>query len=84
MNSAANICGLVVVALSLYLVYMGFKDAIDKKKGGEQDLHVIQRQLRGFAYLALAPVALLLGLYVCGLLFLSADERASFMQQYGA
>lgn len=83
MNQLGNICVLLSVLLSLYVVYVGFKETIDKKKPGEPDMHVVQRQLRGFAHVMLAPIILLIGLLVCGALFMNPEERQETMQNFG-
>ena len=83
MNQLGNICVLLAVLLSLYVVYVGFKEAIDKKRPAEPDMHVVQRQLRGFAHLMLAPVVLLIGVLVCGALFMNPEERSEVMANFG-
>lgn len=83
MNQLGNICVLLAVLLSLYVVYVGFKEAIDKKRPDEPDMHVVQRQLRGFAHLMLAPVVLLIGVLVCGALFMNPEERREVVQNFG-
>jgi hypothetical protein len=65
MSDANSLCYIVVLAVSIACVIYGFMDLLKKKSGQEDDLGVIQRQLRGFGYLMLSHVVLVVGLALC-------------------
>jgi len=60
-----NLCLIVALAVALVCALYGFMDMLKKKCSSESELGVIQRQLRGFAYLILAPVLLSIGVGLC-------------------
>lgn len=60
-----NICYIATLALSVGLVIFGFLQLLGQQKAGENELQVIQRQLRGFAFLALAQIVLVGGMALC-------------------
>ena len=61
------VCLLAVVAVCLALVVMGLLGIMKKGKGQENDVQVIQRQIRGFGYIMLAQIALIIGVTLCAL-----------------
>jgi len=63
--SSDKLCVIVALAVSLVCAVYGFMDVLKLKCPSESDLGTIQRQLRGFGYLILAPVLLSLGLALC-------------------
>jgi len=60
-----SLCYILVLALCIGLVIYGFMQLLKKQMVGESDAQVQQRQLRGFAYLVLAQVVLVLGMALC-------------------
>lgn len=60
-----SLCYILVLALCIGLVVYGFMQLLKKQMVGESDAQVQQRQLRGFAYLVLAQVVLVLGMALC-------------------
>ena len=69
--SSQSLCFLLTLAVSLGLVIFGFIQLLQKEKASENDVQVVQRQIRGFAYLALAQVILVAGVALCGSLDLN-------------
>lgn len=65
MADKQNVCFVLAIALSVGLVVYGFMQLLQKEKASENELQVIQRQLRGFAYLMLAQLLLVLGMSLC-------------------
>ena len=65
----ATTCGLVTALVVVILVVLGFIEVFKKKKPSEADqTAVISRQLKGFAFLILAPMVGFSLLLLCGLL----------------
>ncbi len=60
-----SLCYILVLALCIGLVVYGFMQLLKKQMVGESDAQMQQRQLRGFAYLVLAQVVLVLGMALC-------------------
>jgi len=60
-----------LIAMIVALVFMihGFKEIFKTKTKTDTDPSVIQRQLRGFGFLALAPFILIAGKMIVGTLF---------------
>ena len=69
MIKSYQICMFCALALMVYLTFFGYMEIFKRKGKNEQDLHIIQRQIRGFAYLSLAPIVGLLIAYLCGAFF---------------
>lgn len=61
----AGICFLLILAISIALVIYGFVMLLKKQEAGENDVQVLQRQLRGFGFLLLSQVVFLLGSGAC-------------------
>ncbi len=60
-----SLCFIMALALCVALVVYGFMQLLKKQNVGESDSQVTQRQLRGFAYLILAQIVLVLGMALC-------------------
>lgn len=60
-----SLCFILVLTLCVGLVVHGFMQLLKKQGAGESDAQVTQRQLRGFAYLILAQIVLVLGMALC-------------------
>ena len=65
MNGLSGLCYFSALIVSFALVIYGFVLLLQKEKPGENDVQVIQRQIRGFAFIMLAQVVLVLGLALC-------------------
>ena len=63
--SDGAICYLLVAVVSVALIVWGFMSVFGKQLASENDTQVIQRQLRGFALLLVAQIALVLGSSLC-------------------
>lgn len=61
-----SLCALLVVGTAITLVVIAFYQIFQRKTGNENDLQVIQRQLRSFALLMVANLTLIGGLMFCG------------------
>ena len=60
-----SICSLVVMIASAALTLYSFYAIFRGKVGDENDLNVIQRQLRGFALLLVANLVMIFGMILC-------------------
>jgi hypothetical protein len=60
-----NFCYVVSLALAVGLVFYGFMQLLQREKPSENDVQVLQRQLRGFGYLMLAQLILVIGMAFC-------------------
>lgn len=65
MSTAVSICSLAVMVASAALIVYAFYYIFKQKHNSENDLNVIQRQLRGFALLIVANLVMLLGMMLC-------------------
>ena len=65
MSSDSALCYIVVAVVSIALVVYGFLQILGKQLPSENDTQVIQRQIRGFAWLMLAQIVLVLGGALC-------------------
>lgn len=65
MSNSGGLCYILVLAVCVGLVIFGFVQLLQKEKPSENDVQVVQRQLRGFAYLLLAQIILVLGIALC-------------------
>jgi len=60
-----SICSFAVTIAALVLVVYAFMDIFKHAKSSENDVQVVQRQLRGFALLLVANMVLVIGGVVC-------------------
>lgn len=65
MAGSDSLCYILVLAAAIACVIYGFMELLKKKTVQEDDMGVIQRQLRGFGYLMLSHVVLILGMAIC-------------------
>lgn len=63
--SAFTACSYTVTIIALLLVVYAFYSIFRTKSQTENDLNVIQRQIRGFALLIVSNVVLLTGINMC-------------------
>jgi len=61
-----GLCYVATLAVCLGLVIYGFMMILQRAQPNENDTQVIQRQIRGFAYLLLSQIVLILGVMICG------------------
>ncbi len=64
-STATSLCSLVVMVAAAALTVYAFYHIFQKKESKENDLNVIQRQIRGFALLMVANLVMLLGMMLC-------------------
>ena len=65
MSTTLSLCSLVVMVASAALTVYAFYFIFQKKNNAENDLNVVQRQLRGFALLLVANLVMVLGMILC-------------------
>ena len=75
MSDLNALCYILVLGASIACVIYGFMDLLRRKQVQEDDMGVIQRQLRGFGYLMLSHVVLVVGLAICIGLNLGAVKK---------
>jgi len=68
------VCYALVAVVSVALIVYGFMQVLNKQIASENDIQVIQRQIRGFAFLMLAQVVLVLGSALCAGMGFSLKE----------
>jgi len=64
-NNGTQLCYLLMVIVSIGFLVWGFMDLLKKQQSGENDVQVIQRQIRGFAFIMIAQVVLVVGSMIC-------------------
>lgn len=60
-----GLCYLITLVVGVVLGIYGFMDVLREKQNKESNDAVVQRQLRGFGFLVLAQIVLLVGLALC-------------------
>ena len=60
-----KICFVLVLVFSIAFLVWGFMDLMKKPASGKADMDTISRQLRGFAFIMLSQVVLVLGGALC-------------------
>jgi glucose uptake protein GlcU len=63
--SEVGLCFLVVLAISIAMIIYGFSMVLRRRESNERDEDVVQRQLRGFGYLLLSQLVLVVGSAIC-------------------
>lgn len=63
-----GLCYLVSVIASVGLIVWGLFDILKQKEKHETDFQVVQRQIRGFGYLILSEVVLIIGVVLCSMM----------------
>ena len=76
-----DLCYVVILLLSAALVVYGFMLLLEKPRASENDVQAIQRQLRGFGFMLLAQVVLVLGSAFC---YGMSDSGAVLRRAIGA
>jgi hypothetical protein len=72
--SDGAVCFLIVAIVSIGFLIYGFTQVLGKQLPSENDTQVIQRQIRGFAFLMLAQIAMIVGSAICTGLTLNLRE----------
>ena len=65
MADNSSLCYVLVLVLAAAVVIYGFIQLLQRQRPSENDVQVLQRQLRGMAYLLLAMVILSVGMSMC-------------------
>ena len=60
-----GLCYGATLIVCLGLIIYGFMMILQRSHQGENDVQVLQRQVRGFAYLLLSQIVLVLGVMLC-------------------
>ena len=66
--SFSNVCFGIASIAAVVLVAVGFWQIFKQNEAGENDVQVIQRMIKGFAFLLLAQVVFSIGAAACPLL----------------
>jgi hypothetical protein len=72
MQTSQQLCFIATLAVALGLVIYGLMQIFKKEQASENDVQVVQRQIRGFAYLILAQVVMAAGMSLCSGIDLNA------------
>jgi len=65
-NNNTQLCYLLVLVIAIGFLVWGFMDLLRRQQPSEKGtVDVISRQVRGFAFIMLAQVAILLGAALC-------------------
>lgn len=80
MSSDGAICYVLVAAVSIGVLVYGFMQVLGKQMPSENDTQVIQRQIRGFAWLMLSQIVLVLGMGMCSGMGFSLRDLAKSMK----
>lgn len=65
MSTTISLCSVAVMATAVALTIYAFYHIFMQKDDKENDLNVVQRQLRGFALLMVAQLVMILGMMLC-------------------
>ena len=65
MDDATALCYMLVLIFSIAFLVWGFMDLLKKPSSGSASMDTISRQLRGFAFIMLSQVILVLGSAIC-------------------
>ena len=74
-STSISLCSFAVMASSLALFVYAYYNIFQKKQAGENDLEVIQKQIRGFALLMVANLVMVIGMMICAGSFLPAVRK---------
>lgn len=69
-STSISLCSLAVMVAAVGLFVYGYYHIFQQKRAGENDLEVIQKQIRGFALLMIANLVMIIGSMVCAGTFL--------------
>ena len=65
-NDGASLCYILVIIVSIGFLIWGFMDLLKRKQANERTTNdVISRQIRGFAFIMISQVILVLGTILC-------------------
>lgn len=64
-DNNTSLCYVLVLVLAAAVVIYGFIQLLQRQRPSENDVQVLQRQLRGLAYLILSMVILSIGISLC-------------------
>jgi hypothetical protein len=67
---------------SIGFLVWGFMDLLKKKQSGETDTGLISRQIRGFAFIMLSQVVLIVGVMLCFGLTGGPDQLRSAINSF--
>ena len=73
----SSVCYLVAGIAAVALIVFGFWQIFKRQEAGETEIGVIQRQIRGFAWLILAQFVFSMGAALCPLLSMSNGRRGN-------
>ena len=65
MSTTVSLCSLVVMVAAAALTVYAFFHIFQQQQNDENDLNVVQRQIRGFALLLVANLVMVLGMMLC-------------------
>ncbi len=64
-STTISLCSLAIMVGAAALTVFAYYHIFQKKESKENDLNIIQRQIRGFALLMVANLVMLLGMLLC-------------------
>jgi len=64
-STGISLCSLLVMVAAVALFGYAYYHIFSQKQDGENDIQVIQRQIRGFALLMVANLTMIVGMTVC-------------------
>jgi hypothetical protein len=83
-NDGAQLCYLLVIIVAIGFLVWGFMDLLKKQQPNEKTTtDVISRQVRGFAFIMLSQVILLLGGAICFGLSGGVDQLGNMIGEMG-
>ncbi len=63
---SSSLCYIATIVVTIILVIWGFMDILKSKQTGETDTsEVISRQIKGFGFLVLGQLVLIIGIAIC-------------------
>jgi hypothetical protein len=65
MSMLVSLCSLAVLAAAITVIVYAFIGIFQEKQPGENDLNVIQRQIRSFALLIVSNLIMVVGMAFC-------------------
>jgi len=65
MEDGKKLCWIAVLITSIFFLVYGFMDLMKGPRSGEQPTAMISRQLKGFAFIMLSQVVLVVGGALC-------------------
>ena len=65
MTTTISLCSIAVMLISCAIIIYAFYGIFREQVANENDMNVIQRQLRGFALLMVSNIVMVLGMLLC-------------------